>query len=68
MIIHISGPSGSGKTTLGNKLKEKFGNKVVVKDLDDFIDEFIRDFYGNKKWTFIDEKEYQNYIDNFINK
>lgn len=68
MIIHISGPSGSGKTFLGNKLKEKFGNKVVVKDLDDFIDEFIRDFYGNKKWTFIDEKEYQNYIDNFINK
>jgi len=29
-IIHISGPSGSGKTTLGNKLKEKFGSKIVV--------------------------------------
>lgn len=33
MIIHISGLSGSGKTYLGNKLKEKFGNKIVVKDL-----------------------------------
>lgn len=67
IIIHISGASGSGKTTLGNKLKDKLGNKVVIKDLDNLIDEFIRDFYGNKKWTYIDEDEYQKYIDNYIN-
>ena len=29
-IIHISGPSGSGKTTIGNKLKEKFGNQIII--------------------------------------
>ena len=34
LIIHISGASGSGKTTLGNKLKEHFKSKIVVKDLD----------------------------------
>jgi ABC-type lipoprotein export system ATPase subunit len=35
LIIHISGASGSGKTTLGNKLKEQFKNKILMKDLDD---------------------------------
>jgi uridine kinase len=59
IIIHISGASGSGKTTLGNKLKDKLGNKVIIKDLDDLRDEFITNFYGNKKWTYIDEDEYQ---------
>jgi len=39
LIIHISGASGSGKTTLGNKLKEQFKNKIVVKDLDNLRDE-----------------------------
>jgi uridine kinase len=34
LIIHISGASGSGKTTLGNKLKEHFKSKIIVKDLD----------------------------------
>tara|TARA_A100001234_G_C12601604_1_gene375327 strand:+ start:20 stop:631 length:612 start_codon:yes stop_codon:yes gene_type:complete len=68
LIIHISGASGSGKTTLGNKLKEQFKNKIVVKDLDELIDKFIKDFYGNKKWSYIDEDEYQKYIDNYINK
>jgi len=68
MIIHICGASGSGKTTLGNKLKEKFGNKIVVKDLDDLRDEFIRYYYGNKKWKYIDHIEYQKYIDSFIKK
>ena len=48
MIIHISGPSGSGKTTLGNKLKNEFKNKIVVKDLDDLRDEFIKSYYGKK--------------------
>jgi uridine kinase len=68
LIIHISGASGSGKTTLGNKLKEHFKSKIVVKDLDILRDEFIKEFYGNKKWTYIDENEYQSYIDDYINK
>jgi adenylate kinase family enzyme len=68
LIIHIAGASGSGKTTLGNKLKEHFKNKIVVKDLDELIDKFIKDFYGNKKWSYIDKDEYQKYIDNYINK
>jgi uridine kinase len=68
LIIHISGASGSGKTTLGNKLKEQFKSKIVVKDLDILRDEFIKEFYGNKKWTYIDENEYQLYIDSYVNK
>ena len=68
LVIHISGASGSGKTVLGNKLKEKYKNKIVVKDLDDLRDEFIKFFYGNNKWTYIDENEYQKYIDNFVQK
>jgi adenylate kinase family enzyme len=68
LIIHISGASGSGKTTLGNKIKEQFKSKIVVKDLDNLRDEFIKEFYGNKKWTYIDENEYQSYIDSYINK
>ena len=68
LIIHISGASGSGKTTLGNKLKENFKSKIVVKDLDDLRDEFIKEFYGNKKWTYIDENKYQLYINDYVNK
>lgn len=68
LIIHISGASGSGKTTLGNKLKEQFKSKIIVKDLDILRDEFIKEFYGNKKWTYINENEYQSYIDSYINK
>jgi len=68
MIIHISGPSGSGKTTLGNKLKKKFGNKIIVKDLDILRDEFIKSYYGEKRWTFINVREYQKYINDYIKK
>jgi hypothetical protein len=68
IIIHISGASGSGKTFLGNQLKELFGNKIIVKDLDTLRDEFIKIFYGDKKWTYINEKEYQNFINTFIDK
>ena len=68
IIIHISGASGSGKTFLGNQLKELFGKKIIVKDLDDLRDEFIKIFYGDKKWTYINEKEYQKFIDTFIDK
>jgi uridine kinase len=48
LIIHISGASGSGKTTLGNRLKQQFKTKIVVKDLDELRDTFIKEFYGNK--------------------
>lgn len=68
IIIHVSGASGSGKTTLGNKIKRKLKNKLIVKDLDELRDEFINKFYGNNSWTYINENEYQKYIDMFINK
>ena len=67
-IIHISGVSGAGKTTLGNKLKEQFKNKIVVKDIDDLRTEFIKKYYDNKKFDIIDKEEYQIYINNFIKK
>lgn len=68
IIIHICGASGSGKTTLGKKLKDKFKNKIVIKDIDDLRVEFIKDFYGNKKWNIIDKDAYQKYIDDYIHK
>jgi len=68
LIIHISGPSGSGKTTLGNKLKEKFGNKIIIKDIDDLRDEFTNKYYGNKSFTVINKKAYQEFIDEYVNK
>lgn len=68
VIIHISGASGSGKTFLGGQLKELFGKKIIVKDLDILREEFIKKFYGDKKWTYIDTKEYQNFINAFIDK
>ena len=67
-IVHISGASGSGKTFLGNRLKEQYRNKIIVQDLDDLRDKFIKNFYGTKKWTYINEQEYQNYINAFIDK
>jgi len=66
IVIHISGASGSGKTTLGIKLKEHFGNKIVVKDIDDLRRDFIKEHYGNNKFDIIDKNSYQNYIDNFV--
>ena len=68
IIIHICGASGSGKTTLGTKLKDKFKNKIVVKDIDDLRVEFIKKFYGNKKWSVFDKDAYQKYIDDYIHK
>lgn len=46
--MHISGASGSGKTFLGNRLKEQYRNKIIVQDLDDLRDKFIKNFYGTK--------------------
>ncbi len=68
LVIHVSGPSGSGKTTLGDKLKKKFGRKIVVEDIDHLRMEFIRSHYGNRKFAIIDKVAYQKYIDNFVGK
>lgn len=61
MIIHIAGAVGSGKTTLGKELAKKYKN-VIVKDLDDLFNEFIK---NDDKFS---PAEYQKYIDSFINK
>ena len=71
LIIHVCGPSGSGKTTLGNKLKEHFKSKIVVKDLDELLDEYFVDHFGKNSLHNlgdVNEKLYQKYIDNYINK
>ena len=68
VIIHISGASGSGKTTLGIKLTEQFKNKIVVKDIDHLKRDFIKKYYGDKKFDIFDKLEYQKYIDNFVKK
>jgi len=66
IVIHIAGPSGSGKTTLGSKLKEQFGDEIIVTDTDDLRDEFIRTHYGDKEFDIIDKDAYQAYIDQHI--
>ena len=66
LIIHISGPSGSGKTTLGNKFKEHFGNKIIVKDTDELRHEFIKGHYGNNRIEKFDKHAYQKHIDDYI--
>ena len=66
LIIHISGASGSGKTTLGEKLKQKFGSKIIVKDIDDLRIEFIEYYYRDKPFKIINKKEYQNFINQYI--
>ena len=68
LIIHISGPSGAGKTTLGEKLEKKFGDKIIVKDIDDLRHEFIKEHYGDREWDIIDKDAYQQYIDKYIDK
>jgi len=68
MIIHISGPSGSGKTTLGKKLKKKFGEKIVVKDLDDLVAGFLKSRYRGDKPGIEIHRLYQNHIENYIKK
>jgi hypothetical protein len=71
-IIHISGPSGAGKTTLGNKLKYKYTDKIIVKDIDDLRYDFVKKKYGGYKNVWNNPKfvwnadKYQEYIDIFI--
>lgn len=69
LIIHISGPSGAGKTTIGKILKEKFDNKIIVKDIDEMLGEFTNDEYSeNFDWKYFDSSKYQLFINKFINK
>lgn len=69
LIIHVSGPSGAGKTTLGNKLKQKYGNKITVKDVDQLRKEFINKTYGDKfTWKLFESDKYQKFIDDYIYK
>ena len=58
----------NGKTTLGNKLKEFFNNKIIVKDLDNLRDEHIKKTYDTTKSWSINEIKYQKFIDNYVNK
>ncbi len=36
--------------------------------MDNLRDQFIKSYYGEKRWTYIDQNEYQSYIDSYINK
>lgn len=70
-IIHISGASGSGKTTLGNNLQTYFNNKIIVKDLDELLDDYFDEHFGkNSSHNLgdINEESYQNYIYDYIRK
>lgn len=66
VVVHIAGPPGSGKTTLGEKLKNKLGSTAVIKDLDDLRHEYILKTYGKRKWTYINDSDYQKFINKFI--
>jgi ABC-type oligopeptide transport system ATPase subunit len=61
MIIHICGAIGSGKTTLGKELLTLYKGKIIVKDLDNLLNQYTK----TNKFT---SKGYQKYIDNFIEK
>lgn len=65
-IIHISGPSGSGKSFLGNKLLEIYDDKILVKDTDNLLRQFINENIDtSKSWTWVPQN-YQDYIDKFV--
>ena len=66
LVIHISGPSGSGKTVMGGKLKDMFGNRIVVKDTDDLLSEFIDTEYNGRIDEIISKEKYQEYIDVYV--
>jgi len=66
LIIHISGASGSGKTTLGNKLKEHFKSKIVVKDLDELRGEFEKKYKVVNYLKDFDSNLYQSFLDKYI--
>lgn len=67
-IIHICGASGSGKSFLGKRLTELYGNKIIVKDIDYVLEEFIKDFYRDNEWEVIDNVAYQEFINKYVDK
>lgn len=66
LIIHISWASGSSKTTLGNKLKEHFKSKIIVKDLDDLRGEFEKKYKVVNYLKDFDSNMYQSFLDKYI--
>lgn len=69
LIIHIGGPSGAGKTTIGKKIKDYYGDKIIMIDIDDLRWEYQVKRYGDGKIRGeFDKIGYQEYIDNSISK
>lgn len=62
MIIHINGPVASGKSTIAKELKKRYKSSIVVMDLDNLLNKFVK---SKKKFTV---KGYQKYINDFIKK
>jgi len=65
MIIHIAGASGSGKTFLGRKLEEYYNDKIIVIDIDDIMDIFIKKHIQEINTTEEFAIKYQQFIDDF---
>jgi adenylate kinase family enzyme len=61
-IIHISGASSSGKTTLANKLKETFGSKITIIDLDVLFKEYVQ----KNKIENLNINTYEKYLSDYI--
>ncbi len=53
LVIGVAGPSAGGKTTVTEKIKEEFGDSVVVVSFDDY--------YKNQDHLEFDERVVQNY-------
>jgi adenylate kinase family enzyme len=69
IIIHISGPSGSGKSYLSSKLKDKFGSKFELIELDNVRADFVKDNYKEKDYKKIknfDKQKFQKHLDKLI--
>jgi len=68
IVIHVAGPSGVGKTTLGDKLHKKYGNKIIVKDIDDLRREFVESFYAKieRPSKVFNKVKYQEFLTKYI--
>ena len=77
-IIHITGPSGSGKSHLEQRMKDEFGNDIVILDTDKIDDMHALELIKNDKVRkeiisdnihyFFNKKDKLNkqYLDKFI--
>ena len=65
IIIHISGASGSGKSYLGKRVLGLYGNKIIVKDIDELRFDFL-EYYGETKKDVTEDVAYQEYINSYI--